>query len=217
MSRWRFPASRLLVFARAPVTGRVKTRLQPLLGAECCLELYRALLQRTMATVGSGALAPVHLWVDQDPHNEEFLTYCNSDEIFVQPEADLGRRMAVAAGQTLLQPGVESVILLGSDCPAMTRQHLQLALQELESGKQVVITPAEDGGYVLLGLRQLLPELFSDIAWGGEDVFNSTLQRCADNDIEVSVLPGLWDVDRPEDLPRLAELDSHYSRFLGRG
>ena len=214
MSRWQFPDSRLLVFAREPVAGAVKTRLQPAIGEQGCLALYRALLERTMRTVQSQALAPVQLWVDQNPDHDLFLSYCNNEDIFLQSEGDLGRKMAAAVCECFSQPGVDSVILLGTDCPAMTNDHLQLALRELAAGKDVVITPAEDGGYVLLGMRELFPELFRNIGWGGAEVFASTMQRCREHEREVRVLPVLWDIDRPEDLLRLAEIDDQYVQFV---
>ena len=217
MSHWQFPDSRFLVFAREPVAGAVKTRLQPTIGEQGCLALYRALLERTLRTIQSQALAPVQLWVDQNPDHDLFLSYCNKEDIFLQPEGDLGQKMAAAVTGCLGQPGVHSVILLGTDCPAMTTEHLQLALLELAAGNDVVITPAEDGGYVLLGMRQLFPELFRNIGWGGAEVFTSTLQRCRENELEVSVLPVLWDIDRPEDLQRLAQLDDYYAQFVGPG
>lgn len=217
MSQWAFPHSRLLVFARSPVAGQVKTRLQPVLGEQGCLDLYRRLLDRAMTTVSSSKLAPVQLWVDQDPHHQCFLSYCNKRDIFLQEKADLGRRMAVAAAHALAQPGVESVILLGADCPVMSTGHLRQALQRLASGSDVVITPAEDGGYVLLGLRSPQPSLFKDIAWGEANVFASTMERCASSELEVSLMPELWDVDRIADLERLASLDNEFARFVNRG
>jgi len=196
-----------VVFARAPVAGRVKTRLQPQLGEAACLRLYEGLLDRTMCSVTAQGLAPVQLWVDDDPHNETFLSYCNKSNIYIQAEGDLGQKMAHAVATVLSQDDVDSVILLGSDCPELDAAHLGLALQGLADGEDAVITPAEDGGYVLLGLHSPLLAVFENIDWGGERVFEQTQKRFAAVGVKVKTLPMLWDVDRPEDLQRLVNLD----------
>lgn len=212
--QWRYPRTRIVVFARAPVAGQVKTRLQPALGEAACLRLYEQLLDRTMRSVTAEALAPVQLWVDQDPRHESFLSYCSKNSIYLQREGDLGQKMAHAVLTVLSQPAVDSVILLGSDCPELDAAHLRLALHALTDGEEAVITPAEDGGYVLLGLRSLYEEIFENVDWGGDKVFEQTQQRFAGIGVQAKSLPMLWDVDRPEDLPRLVNLDRKRFGFV---
>lgn len=213
-TQWRYPGARIVVFARAPVAGQVKTRLQPRLGEGACLRLYEGLLDRTMCSVRAEALAPVQLWVDEAQHHELFLSYCNRSSIYLQVAGDLGQKMAHAVATVLSQPGVDTVILLGSDCPELDAAHLSLALQALTEGEQAVITPAEDGGYVLLGLRSLLPAVFDNVDWGTEHVFEQTQQRFAALGVEAKTLPCLWDVDRPADLERLVNLDRKRFAFV---
>ena len=210
---WRYPGTRIVVFARAPVAGQVKTRLQPQLGEAACLRLYKGLLDRTMHAVTAEALAPVQLWVDENQHHKMFLSYCNKESIHLQSTGNLGQKMAHAVATVLAQPGVSSVILLGSDCPELDVAHLNLALQALAEGEQAVITPAEDGGYVLLGLRSLLPAVFDNVNWGSEHVFEQTQERFAALGVKAKTLPRLWDVDRPEDLERLVNLDRERFAF----
>ncbi len=214
MSQWQFPRARILVFARAPRAGQVKTRLQPVLGDAGCYRLYRQLLESTLSRVQSSGLAPVQLWVDQDPHHEDFLRYCNTEDIFLQEGADLGCRMAHAADLALCCQTVDSVLLIGSDCPALDTTHLHTALHALHEGAPASIAAAEDGGYVLLGLRKAEPHLFTGIEWGKERVFEDTMRRFAELGLTPEQLPVLWDVDRPEDLPRLLALDAERFGFL---
>jgi len=207
-TNYAFPKLRIVVFARAPLLGKVKTRLQAELGAEACLDIYLRLLDRVMRNVLDSRLAPVQLWVDGLPDHEVFLSYCKREHIHLQVQGDLGQRMAGAVENALAEPETEAVLLLGSDCPAMDCSHLQPALSALASGSDAVITPAEDGGYVALGLRSLIPELFVEMDWGGEGVFAATMGRLSALDVKPLVLPALWDVDRPADLKRFLELES---------
>lgn len=214
MTLWRYPNARILVFARAPEPGRVKTRLQPLLGEQTCLRLYRELLHSVIATVQSANLAPMQLWVDRNPDHEEFTTLCDRGSIHEQLGADLGERMSHALHTALSQPGVDSAVLIGSDCPAMGAEHLEAALGRMQGVGEAVISPASDGGYVLIGVRGFVPDVFSHVKWGEASVYAQTLQRFAQSDALLHVLPELWDVDRPEDLGRLVELDPGQYSFI---
>jgi rSAM/selenodomain-associated transferase 1 len=121
-----------------------------------------------------------------------------------QPAGDLGERMRRIATLGLAES--DAVILMGNDCPALDGDYLRAAGGALQE-QPVVIGPAEDGGYVLLGLRRIDAALFSDMPWGTERVFDMTLQRLQQLDWRPALLPALWDVDRPEDLSRLAALN----------
>lgn len=202
----RYPRARIAVFLREPVAGATKTRLIPTLGADGALALYRAMAERILALLRREPLAGLALWVSSNISHEWFLSNCNKKEIYLQEGSDLGRRMRSCAERMLAQQGVDALLIVGSDCPALSADYLDSALAALYDGQDVVIGPAADGGYVLLGLRQPLPALFEDIDWGSSRVLTQTLERLAGQSCRVKLLPELWDVDTAADLPRLATL-----------
>ena len=206
MSTYRFPRARLLLFAREPVAGRVKTRLQPELQAAGCLDLHRALLRRAAHTMAAAELAPWQLWVDANPRHADFLALCDPASIHQQVGADLGLRMQHAAAQALGAADVDAVVIVGADCPAVDAVYMAQALDALAGGAEVVLGPAEDGGYVLLGLRQAHPGIFAGVPWGQSDVLARTQANLAALAIEPVLLETRWDVDRPADLRRLHHL-----------
>ncbi len=204
--RFRFPAARIAVFAREPEIGKVKTRLAAQIGAEAALRFYLAMLRRVVETVEQSALAEFHLWAASDPGHEEFTALCNVQDIRLQQGEDLGSRMHDAAAAELAEDGVESVLIAGSDCPALTPDYLEQALDALSAGVEVVLGPARDGGYVLIGLRRAARELFSEMEWGGPDVLEQTLERVREAGLSHQLLESSWDVDEADDLPLLEEL-----------
>jgi rSAM/selenodomain-associated transferase 1 len=196
-----------MVFAKAPVPGRVKTRLAAALGERAAAELHRQLAERTLFTALAAGLGPVELWCAPGT-NDAFFAACAKQHgvaLRAQGEGDLGMRMARALEFALAEgsPG----LLIGSDCPALTPEYLREAAAALVNGYDAVIGPAEDGGYVLIGLaRSPATPLFEDIAWGSAKVMQETRTRLARLNWRWRELATLWDVDRPEDLPRLAQL-----------
>jgi len=195
----------ILVFARSPVVGQVKTRLEPMLGQQGALTLHKALIEQVITTVRDCNLSAMELWVSSNKHHEYFLSLCNSMNINIHEQcgSDLGARMAHAASDALQR--AHYVVLLGADCPSVDAGYLNQALQLLERGEDIVIGPAEDGGYVLLGLRQVPAEIFTEIPWGTAEVMQLTRQRLQQTGKKWIELSERWDVDRPEDLLRLRE------------
>lgn len=194
----------LHMLARAPVPGRVKTRLIPALGAQGACDLQQLLLERALQLPGQG-FNERFLWLDDLPSAElQAMAHRLGWTLVEQPAGDLGERMRRIATLGLAES--DAVILIGNDCPALDAGYLQAACSALQE-QQVVIGPAEDGGYVLLGLRNINAALFSDMPWGTEQVLSLTLQRLQQLDWHPTLLPALWDVDRPEDLSRLAALN----------
>ncbi len=193
----------IAVLARAPVPGAAKTRLVPRLGADGAAALQRRLTLRTLATATAAALGPVALFCAPDRHHA-FFGEC--EERFGIPlrdqcAGDLGARMLQAFAALL--PGRGRVLLVGTDCPALTAAHLARAAALLD-GHDAVVWPAEDGGYVLIGLRRPAPELFTGIDWGSARVMAQTRERLRRLGWRWAEAEPLWDVDRAEDYDRLA-------------
>lgn len=202
-----YPRGRLLVFAKAPVPGQVKTRLIPALGATKSAELHTRLC---IATLDKAAgLAPVDLWGSPDTKHA-FFSACRATygvDLRVQRGADLGARMANAMNVALAT--ARYAVLIGTDCPQLTRDDLKEAFQTLDEGCDAVLGPAMDGGYVLIGLARPAPRVFKDIDWGSDRVLAQTRARLAEATLTWRELPPRRDVDRPEDL---AEPVSQYLR-----
>lgn len=193
----------LHLLARSPVPGRVKTRLIPVLGEEGACDLQRVLLERTLQLPEEG-FSQRFLWLDDGPDaGLQALAEQQGWTLVEQPVGDLGERMRRIAVLGLAES--DAVVLIGNDCPALDAQYLTSARAALHE-RPVVLGPAEDGGYVLLGLRRVDPLLFDAMPWGTDRVLAMTRDRLQQLAWGHQLLPTLWDVDRPEDLPRLEAL-----------
>lgn len=188
--------------AKNPELGTVKTRMEPELTQGQCLKLHRYLVDKSYKQVFDCKLLPINLWVTNTsvkpfPHL--------AIKKFQQIEGSLGEKMLNIVETTLAQDFCRGVFLSGSDCPFFTQQYLNLACVALRSDNDVVLGPASDGGYVLLGMKTVIPELFKGIDWGTESVLLQTLEKCRTMDLKVYLLPVLSDIDRPEDLQLLGD------------
>jgi rSAM/selenodomain-associated transferase 1 len=194
------------VFTRTPLPGRVKTRLIPAIGAERAANLHRAMLWRTVATAVESGVGPVGLWCNpatEHPYIAEIQREFGLD-VHLQTGADLGESMHLALrSQPDDAPGA---VLVGTDCPFLEVQDLQLAASALREGDDAVIGPAEDGGYYLIGVRQSDMAVFSGVQWGSEQVLAVTLQKFRDLGWRWRELATRRDVDRPADLAALSDL-----------
>lgn len=186
----------VLVFSRAPVAGRVKTRLAPRLGDGRAARLHARLTSHALRTAQAARCGPVEL------HATARHSLFKGAQ--VQRGADLGERMHRALLRALRRH--RAAIVIGADCPALRPSDLQHAARLLAGSCDVVLAPAEDGGYVLLGARRLSPQLFAHIDWGTSSVYDTTAKRLAALGYRWRALRRLWDVDRPEDLERLRSL-----------
>jgi len=195
----------ILVFAKAPVEGQVKTRLIPALGAAGAARLYRGLLHRLIQRLAQARLGRVELWCAPNTQHVDFqrLQGLEGVSLHTQQGVDLGERMANASTQALGRH--RRVLLIGVDCPALSLSVLQQAFDWLQ-GVDAVLGPAEDGGYVLLGLKRPADCLFQGLPWGGSEVGRLTRRCMQQLEWRWRELPVLWDLDRPEDLARLSEL-----------
>ena len=191
-------AIRIAVFARAPVAGEAKTRLIPVLSAEGAAALQRRLIERTLATACAVSGARVTLWVAGDTAHP-FVTEVSARfgvALATQVGNDLGERMHnafVAAAAPL--------VLIGTDCPQLAARDLAEAAAAL-AAHDVVIQPATDGGYVLIGLSGPQPALFESIDWGGPQVLQQTQARIAALALRCALRPTLDDLDTAADLQR---------------
>ncbi len=198
-----FPQARLLVFAKAPVPGQVKTRLAGKYGIRGAARLYQAMLRRTLAMATAAALCPVQLWCAPNT-THPFFASCRRDygvTLKTQPGGDLGRRMDLALRQALRESSW--AVLIGGDCPSLGSAELRTALSALAGVRDAVLGPAEDGGYVLIGLRRPCPVLFQGVAWGKPGVLAATRRRLQRAGMAWSELPTGWDVDYPADVRHL--------------
>lgn len=197
-----YPNAAILVFCKAPIPGQVKTRLTTAVSPETATEIHMHLTQRTLALVTDTKIAPVQLWCSPDIEHSFFQT-CVGDygvSLHPQPGGDLGTRMHQAFFNALAQ--YQSALIIGCDCPSLTRQDLSDGLAALHNGYQVILAPAEDGGYTLIGLNQVQPLLFKSINWGSNEVLTSTKNTINELNLSYFELPEQWDVDTPEDLQR---------------
>ena len=202
----QFPDSRILIFTKAPIPGDVKTRLIPSLGAEEAAALHCTLLEKTVKQAVTANLAPVECWCTPEMEHPVFLRLAADCGVGLERQlgADLGERMHRAVRRALRDS--RSVLLIGADCPALSVTHLRQSLHWLESGMDTVLGPAEDGGYVLLGLTRTDPSLFEGIEWGTDMVLSDTRDRLSTLGWQWRELETLWDLDRPKDLDRYLEM-----------
>lgn len=200
-----FPDSRILIFCKAPVTGKVKTRLQPELSAKDSKNIHIELALKTISLAVNSDLCQVDLWCHPDTQHE-FFQQCKKDfsiACFAQEGDDLGQRMYHALRKTLERK--HSAILIGSDCPSLTVGDFEDGFRALDRGHDIVIASTEDGGYSLIGLKTAQAAIFEDIDWGTSTVFTTTMNKIRHQHLQCFELPEQWDIDRYED----------YQRYLG--
>jgi uncharacterized protein len=202
------PLPRLCIFARVPRLGYVKTRLAAELGAPAALTAHITLVEDTLHRVGTVPGVVTELWLDGEP---DPTCRCWAEEYGVavrrQGDGDLGARMHEALCAGLSRSPFALVV--GTDCPLIDDRYVAAAVAALVDC-EVVLGPAADGGYGLVGVRRPAPELFRDVPWGTADVLRSTLTAARAAGLTVSLLPEIWDVDTAEDWQR-------YRRLRGAG
>jgi rSAM/selenodomain-associated transferase 1 len=188
----------IAVLAKAPVAGLAKTRLIPALGAEGAAALQARLIAHTIEV--AHAAGNVTLWVTPDERHPAFRNLPSDVSVKRQPEGDLGARM-LAAAQAVDGP----VLIVGTDCPALTAAHLKAATAVLHQGNDAVVIPADDGGYVLIGMNLPQPALFENMQWSTPAVMEETRRRLRAAYLGWREPARLWDVDEPADLERLGK------------
>jgi rSAM/selenodomain-associated transferase 1 len=200
----------LQVFAREPRPGAVKTRLIPGIGAEAAAAVYHRLLSSTLAAAAGAGAERRELWLDRPPRDPAFRQWVSGqvDVLRTQPAGDLGQRMHAAFVRGLAR--ADAVVLIGSDCPTLDSGYVDAAFAQLRR-HDAVLGPTVDGGYILIGLRQLDRGLFEDMPWSTPQVAETTRARLRQAGLAWSELAPQRDVDTPADLAHfpalLANLD----------
>lgn len=199
---------RLCIFARTPQLGAVKRRLASELGDAGALRAHEVLVEDALARLAVIDGVICELWVGGEP-NVMVENWARTWHVAVhrQQGGDLGARMLHALTESLAV--APAGLVVGADCQDIDADYIAGAIAELAPA-DVVLGPAEDGGYGLIGARRSarrrLPGLFDDMPWGTGDVLQLTLQRCRAAELRCSLLPEIWDVDTPAD----------WQRFLAR-
>lgn len=191
--------TRIVIFAKAPIPGFCKTRLIGALGEEGAAALAAKMLCRTVEVAMQANIGPIELCVAPEPEHATLRALDVPPEVVWtrQAEGDLGARMMAAVLRTFARD--ENVLCIGTDCLALEVKHLKEAALALRQDP-VVIAPAHDGGYVLLGLSQFDTSIFQDMAWSTDQVFRETMHRIEHLGWHVTQLDTLRDIDEPEDL-----------------
>ncbi|MBW4422016.1 MAG: TIGR04282 family arsenosugar biosynthesis glycosyltransferase [Myxacorys californica WJT36-NPBG1] len=197
-------SNHLIIFTRYPEPGKAKTRLIPALGDAGAADLHRQMAEHTVAQARKlqkqqtvlvevqftgGDLAQMQTWLGEDMQYRS------------QSAGDLGERL-VQAFQAAFGQNATAVVVIGTDCPSLGEDILSAAF-ELLTTTDVVLGEATDGGYYLVGLQKLIPELFKNISWSTDIVFQQTLAIASQLKLTTALLPVLDDIDRPEDLKHL--------------
>jgi len=188
----------IIVFSRTPVLGKVKTRIAKDLGDLQALKIHKKLYNHTTAIVKEAKI-PYKIYFSEDP-------IMDINHLFnVQTGIGLGDRMSNAFSSELIE--YENICLIGSDCLELTANDIAKAFQHL-AANDVVLGPAIDGGYYLIGLKKPHPQLFRNIHWGSSVVLEETLKTCSTHNLSVKLLRPLNDIDLLEDLPESWRLDN---------
>jgi rSAM/selenodomain-associated transferase 1 len=207
------------IFARAPVLGRVKRRLAEDVGDNAALHWYRILLTRTLMAArsleqsrGSIAIEVWHPPLDNDYALTELLGDATL-RLFPQTEGNLGTKMQSALTDGLNR--ANRVLLIGADCPVWSSETLLGVFDSLQAPGDCTLVPAEDGGYVGIGIMGGVPEIFSGIDWGTPVVMSQTRHQAKLQGVSLSELSPLWDIDVVADLERWLALEPHLPRPIG--
>ena len=191
----------LILFTRYPEAGKAKTRLIPVLGAEGAANLHRQMTEYAIAQIKKlQSSQPLSVEVHFTGGNFQLMQAWLGNEFIYrqQSEGDIGFRMA-SAFQTAFSNNIDKVIIIGSDCPNLNYQILAEAFRSLDRN-DVVLGPATDGGYYLIGLRRFIPDIFIGINWSTSEVFRQTVEIAGKINLNMAYLTELSDIDRPEDL-----------------
>ena len=188
----------LIVFVKNPVPGHVKTRIAATVGDEMALSIYNRLLAYT-ATIAKKSILPVHVFYSTMLDHSDIWEECATEK-HVQNGGDLGDRMRHAFHAILQR--FDSALIIGSDCGMLRQSHIKAAVDALRYS-DVCIGPSVDGGYYLLGLKRGFPDVFTDVSWSTNTVFQTTMHHLIAACVDVHLMETLSDVDHYDDWVQL--------------
>jgi rSAM/selenodomain-associated transferase 1 len=196
----------ILLYAKAPVAGTVNTRLIPDIGVQAATKLQDDLIHQRLSMLEKAALCTVYLMCAPDTQHECFAQSEQkySISLFGQSGSDLGERMFTGIRHALSQ--FKYCIVIGTDAPALDETMIRQAIEVLHTEKEVVFVPAEDGGYVLVGMQHAHDFLFRQITWGSSMVMQQSRNALNSHNISFTELATCWDVDRLDDYQRYLSL-----------
>lgn len=186
--------SALIIFVRNPVLGKVKSRIAATRGEENALAVYKYLLQHTKIITAGLSVTKFVFYTDEITTNDLW----NGYEKCLQSGNDLGERMSNAF-EYLFEKGFTKIVIIGSDCFELDEKMISNAFLKLNEN-EIVIGPATDGGYYLLGMQLPFKNLFENIVWSSDSVFNETIKQIQQHKLSLYLLPELSDVDEEKDI-----------------
>jgi len=203
------PLYALLIFMRTPQPGKVKTRLARSLGTEKAAEFYRLCTDTTIGEIKQLSRVVERYIFFAEPVDKYEMRHLDGlgFKVAVQEGESLGQRLCNAFGR-VLEKGAQKVVIVASDVPDLSAKIIKEAISGLDNS-DVVIGPCYDGGYYLIGMKELHEELFDSISWGTERVYQQTLDAAKKKGLTVSQLPILIDIDTEADLRQWSEVDGH--------
>lgn len=198
----------IIVFAKQPLNGAVKTRLLPALSEEAATELYARMLQDTLDSVGRLSGITPFIFFEESPEAAAyFKEMAPAIASYEQKGKDLGERMK-SAFEAVFAKGFSEIAIIGTDSPDLPLEYIYEAFALLEyEHTDVVFGPAEDGGYYLMAMKRVWDELFTGLPWSSENLLEESLSRAHNHCIGASMTPSWYDIDIPEDLGRSTLLD----------
>jgi len=199
---YKYPDTTIIVFCKAPIAGQVKTRLMPHLSAEQAVDVHKTLTHGVLSLLSKSQLFPIQLWCSPDTQHSFFTQCAQRYDVSLQGQQgrDLGERMHHAINTAL--ESSSKVLLIGTDCPSLTIDDFEFASNALIQNNDIVFSPAEDGGYVMVGMIKPQPLVFCNMTWGHENVFNDSQSRATKAGLNLIQTRQHWDVDTFNDWQR---------------
>lgn len=196
----------ILVFQKNLIAGKTKTRLASTIGNDKALAVYKELISLTMRALKNLSMDTCIYYSEHIPQEGELTENKASDNtrFFVQHGDNLGVRMLNSFNEQFAE-GYSKLVIIGTDCPGLKQEYIQQAFDSLED-HEIVIGPAADGGYYLLGMSKLYPELFEGVEWSTSGVYKQTIAIISRLELSFTTLPVLRDLDNENDLNHFKRL-----------
>lgn len=204
--KYLYPNATIQIFCKAPIAGKAKTRLMPELTADQAAKVHQQLTYQTLKWLTASQLCPIQLWctpcLDHPFFIEMVTTFSLS--LHLQSSGDLGERMYHALH--LAGKENQQTLLMGCDCVSLSKKELTHAIEALITDVDIVLAPAEDGGYCLVGVNDAEKKVFDDISWGTDQVMRQTREQINQLKLKCLELNTQWDVDFYADYLRFIKI-----------